>query len=798
MSTHNPLQPTETPDLTVDQDYQTLLASFAQTVWETDAQGRVGTDSPTWRAYTGQSLSEWFGEGWTAMIHPGDRNWVLDQWQQALAQHDPLNVEFRLRRSDGSWHWTNLRATPIQLSDGLVKKWLYLTIDINPKKQAEEALRESERFMQGVIRSLPLVIYLFDLVQCRNRYLSPQVAELFGYTPQQMQATNADLVTTFFHPDDWPQLWAHFARIRSNQYEGVSPIEYRINHRQRGWVWVESRDIVYARDAQGNPTLLLGTAEDITQRQAIVQALQESEKRLRLAIEATELATWEWNLETDEVYWNEQHFRLFGMEPKPNPLSPDEFFCHVHPDEQPRIKNLLEQAIAKRCVYDAEFCAVREDGSQRWMSGYGRIVEERDGKPIRLSGVMFDVNERRRAEDALKMADQRKDEFLAMLAHELRNPMSTIRSGLQLLTLTDGKEEASRATIAMMNRQTDHLVRLVDDLLDVSRIGRGKIELKKEPIELVELVRAAAQSIHFLFDEQKRHLLVQLPEFPIYLVGDATRLTQVVINLLTNGARYTEPGGNVWLSLEQEDDRNVPTDTPEWGSHASPTLGREAIIQVRDNGIGLASDKLTSIFELFVQVDNSLARSKGGLGLGLTLVKQLVDMHGGWVEALSEGLGQGSTFRIHLPTLPVAPVTESTSAGSTSHRVAAARLLVVDDNEDAALTLALLLKMKGYEVHTCNSGRSGLEAAQSLQPAAILLDISMPEMDGYETCRLLRQQSWGVGMRLIALTGYGQAEDRQRTKEVGFDGHLVKPVDLEALTKLLTNLLEKNQSNYSS
>ena len=649
------------------------------------------------------------------------------------------------------------------------------------RARIEEALHESERFMQGLIRSLPLVIYVFDLVQRRCRYLSPQVTPLFAYRVEQMQTDERTLFDSFFHPDDRPRLVAHFERIRSGQSAGEDPagvfaIAYRLNHPQRGWVWVQSRDTVYARDAEGRPTLLLGTAEDITEQRATAQAVEDSEKRLRLAIEATELGTWEWNLDTGEVYWNEQHFRLFGMEPQAQPLTAQVFMDHVHPDERERVSQLLQTAITERSVYEAEFCALREDGTTRWMSGYGRIVEEVNGQPRRMSGVMFDVNERRRAEDALRLADRRKDEFLAMLAHELRNPMSTLRSGLQILSLTDGKDETSRATIEMMTRQTDHLVRLVDDLLDVSRISRGKIELRNERVNLVDLVSLVAQSVRSLYQERGRRLHVTLPTSPIYLEGDATRLSQVVTNLLTNGVRYTGEEGEVWASVE-----------PQLGSTGQP----EAVLVVADNGIGLAADQLGAIFELFVQVDNSVARSQGGLGLGLTLVKRLVELHGGRVEAQSEGIGKGSSFRVHLPTLVMTPQPSAQPAERTSEPPTRPRILVVDDNADAALTLSMLLTLKGYQVLTRQGGQAGLEAAEALRPAAILLDIGMPGLDGYETCRLIRQQPWGQALVVIALSGYGQEEDRQRTREAGFNGHLVKPVDLEVLTKLLTDLLGK-------
>ncbi|SFE88892.1 hybrid sensor histidine kinase/response regulator [Spirosoma endophyticum] len=381
------------------------------------------------------------------------------------------------------------------------------------------------------------------------------------------------------------------------------------------------------------------------------------------------------------------------------------------------------------------------------------------------------------AAQVMQQADQRKDEFLAMLAHELRNPLATVRSGLAILAVSQEPGPMTEKAVGMMNRQVNHLVHMVDDLLDVSRISRGKIELKTERVNLVVLVQQAIESVRSLF-QQGRRLHVELPTGPIYLAGDATRLAQVVTNLLTNGARYTDEQGSVWLRLHHQDG--------------------EAILVVRDNGIGLPADQFSSIFELFTQVDNSLARSKGGLGLGLTLVKRLVELHGGRVAAQSAGLDQGSTFTVHLPTVAVVTGGTRKPIAETPGKAGVLRILVIDDNADAAMTLGMLLKLKGYEVHTRTSGRAGIEAAEQGQPEAILLDIGMPELDGYETCRQIRQQPWGQHIVVIALTGYGQEEDQQRTQAAGFDGHLVKPVDLTVLLNLMAKLLHLKQANSES
>ena len=513
---------------------------------------------------------------------------------------------------------------------------------------------------------------------------------------------------------------------------------------------------------------------DITDRKKAESALYQSEARQRAILEsANDYAIFTTDLHQCVTSWNTGAQAMFGYS-EAAILHQTVDALYNPDDRQAGIPQLEAKTAIAQGRFDNERWHARQDGSLFYGSGVVTPLRDETGAIMGLLKVMRDLTAQKRAEQALHEADQRKDEFLAMLAHELRNPMSTIRSGLQILSLTTGADEM-HTTVAMMNRQTDHLVHMVDDLLDVSRISQGKIELHTARVNLVELVKLAVESSKAQFEKQGKGLQMSLPIVPIELVGDATRLTQVVTNLLTNGARYTGEQGQVWLSLKHQQ--------------------QEAILEVRDNGIGLRADQLSTIFELFVQVDNSTARSKGGLGLGLTLVKRLVELHGGRVEARSEGLGQGSTFTVHLPTLQAAVervATPHLPEGDSSS--AAGRILVIDDNADAGFTLAMLLKLKGYETHTRTSGRAGLEASEDLQPSAILLDIGMPDLDGYATCRLIREQAWGQAVVMIALTGYGQEEDRQRTREAGFDGHLVKPVDLGALTKLLTDLLDRGSN----
>jgi CheY-like chemotaxis protein len=372
----------------------------------------------------------------------------------------------------------------------------------------------------------------------------------------------------------------------------------------------------------------------------------------------------------------------------------------------------------------------------------------------------------------LRDQDRRKDEFLATLAHELRNPLAPIRNALQILKMPRLDTMTVARSREMMERQVHQLVRLVDDLLDVSRVMRGKIELRKEKLELATVVARAVETVQPLIEAQGHELTVSLPPESLSLEADPVRLAQVVGNLLTNAAKYPEANGRIWLTAQRE--------------------GDDVVLVVRDTGIGIAPDMLPHIFELFVQVDHASTRSQGGLGIGLTLVKNLVGMHDGTVEAHSAGLGRGSQFVVRLPLMLQTHGEEIENEKGQQQRGPALssghRLLVVDDNRDAAESLAMLVRLQGHEVRVAHDGIAALEMVKNYRPALVFLDIGMPKMDGYELARRLRQQPGLEHVRLAALTGWGQQEDRRRTAEAGFDHHLVKPLEPEALERLLADL----------
>lgn len=370
----------------------------------------------------------------------------------------------------------------------------------------------------------------------------------------------------------------------------------------------------------------------------------------------------------------------------------------------------------------------------------------------------------------LREADRRKDDFLATLSHELRNPLSPIRAGIHILRLPDGLAQAP-TVLPMMERQLQHLTRLLDDLLDASRIARGKFALQMEAVDLAEVVQAAVESSRALMDQMRHELAVSLPSEPVGVEGDPVRLAQVFSNLLGNAAKYTPPGGRIAL--------------------AATRLGGEVEVVVSDNGVGIAREHLASIFDPFTQVDGRASAAQGGMGIGLALVKGLVALHGGAIEARSDGPGRGSEFRIRLPVGPVpAPATVAAPPAERIERRSAERqrVLVVDDNPDVAATLSTVAQLLGHEVRVAHSGEDALALAGTFRPQTVLLDLGMPGIDGYDVCRRIRAEPWGREATMVAVTGWGQEEDRRLTAASGFDAHLVKPVAPGTLVELLGDL----------
>ena len=504
------------------------------------------------------------------------------------------------------------------------------------------------------------------------------------------------------------------------------------------------------------------TTKDVTEQIRSERALRESENRFRALTTAGQVV---YRMNADWTELRELDGRGFLKDAD----SPRSFWLedYIPADEQERVHAAVLEAIRTGSVYELEHRVRRIDGSDGWTLSRAVPIHDAQGRVVEWIGAASDITERKAAEEKLRESDRRKDEFLAMLAHELRNPIAPISAAAALLQRVELDEALVRRTSQIIARQVGHMTALIDDLLDVSRVTRGLVELERVPLDLREVLQDAVEQVSPLVQARRHALALELPSQATLVLGDKKRLVQVVANLLNNAAKYTPEGGRLALRAGAQ--------------------GGRACIEVVDNGIGMAPELTGRVFELFAQAERSADRSLGGLGLGLALVKSLVELHGGTVGCESAGLGQGSCFFACLPCLAgEAPLQDAQeNAPAAAQGLAPLRVLVVDDNIDAAVMLAMLLEVAGHEVMVEHDARAALARAHAAGPQVCLLDIGLPEMDGKELARRLRADAATRDAILVAVTGYGQDSDREQIMAAGFDHHLVKPVDMERLEAIL-------------
>jgi signal transduction histidine kinase/DNA-binding response OmpR family regulator len=517
--------------------------------------------------------------------------------------------------------------------------------------------------------------------------------------------------------------------------------------------------------------------EAIREHERQAAELTAQDEKLRFALSAGRLGSWELDVERQELTCSEICKAIYGRAID-QPFTYAELYESIHPEDREGVRAAIAHCLATSNPYDVEYRVVWSNGETHWLMARGRAVYDAQLKPIRMVGVSLDVTERERLDEALRrsqlelaaqadqlrMADRRKDEFLATLAHELRNPLAPISTGLSLLS-ESSDPEVSRRTLGVMQRQVRHMVRLIDDLLDVSRITMGKLELKRERIAVAAVVEAGIEGSQPNLQRGQHRLRLDLTDEPLFLDADHTRIAQVISNLLNNSSKYTANEGTIELSVRRE--------------------GEDVVIAVRDNGLGIPPERLDDIFQMFGQVNRALDRSHGGLGIGLALVRRLVEMHGGTVVADSAGPNRGSTFIVRLPLAKGLPTAVEGSTVRRASKLGEKRVLVVDDNDDAAEMLALMLQQDGYTTAIAHDGPAAIDAAHALTPDIVILDIGLPGISGYEVAEQLRADMSLAQTALIALTGWGAPEDRRKALAAGFDVHLTKPVTAEDLHEAL-------------
>ena len=515
--------------------------------------------------------------------------------------------------------------------------------------------------------------------------------------------------------------------------------------------------------AVDNGRLYQAAQQEIERRKAVEEALRRSDRVYRAIGDSIDFGIWICDPDGRNTFASKSFLELVGMTQEQ--CSQFGWASALHPDEAAATVSSWQACVREGGTWNREYRFLGVDGQYHPVLARGGPVRDDQGRILCWAGINLDIGDIKQAEQALVEADRRKDEFLAILAHELRNPLAPMRYALAIARQPSRTAEQQRQAEDVIDRQLKHMSRLLDDLLDVSRITHGTLELRRSQIDLTSIVATAIEAARPLIDAKRHELTLELPIQTLRVDADLVRLSQVFANLLINAAKYTDAGGKIQLRAWQEDG--------------------QVAVSVRDNGIGIAPEMMPRLFRLFSQARTALERSEGGLGIGLALVKGVVALHGGSVQARSDGPHLGSEFTVRLPLSPARPVEVAHAVDGTQVNGTRLRMLVADDNRDNAETCAMLLRLRGHEVHTAYGGRIAFDLAQRVQPQVLLLDIGMPELNGYELARRIRGETWGQSMVLVAITGWGQQEDKERALAAGFNHHITKPIELGQLDAVL-------------
>jgi PAS domain S-box-containing protein len=684
-----------------------------------------------------------------------------DASREALATGVAGQVEHRDVGPEGTRRFID-RLVPEFDADGHVVSLLGISADITRRKRSEDDLL---RF-QAMSDSSSEVCFCADAETGRLTQVNRRAGAVLGFTDEELMRQGlADLHENF----DLEK----FRELGRDLSAKKLVVPYETNFLRKDgtrlpvevtWNWLEF---------DGRPHLC-GVARDLRERQQVEQKLRVSRERLDMVVQSTGLGLWYCDLPFSQLDWSDRCKELFGLSPDVV-VTIDTFYERLHPDDRQRTREAIEHSIQAGAPFDLDYRTVSPEGRVRWIHAIGRCFFSPTGVPERFDGITVEATERKRVEEQLQEADRRKNEFLALLSHELRNPLAAIRNALYLLDPRGTEDPSLREAWEMLDRQSSVLASLVDDLLDVFRITHQKVSLHREHLDLVHLARLAVGDLQSALEHQGLTIGGEFPASPVWVVADKTRLTQVLMNVLNNAAKYTRPGGQVRVAVTA--DREA----------------RRALLLVKDTGVGIAPEMLPHVFDAFCQGELGLARTQGGLGLGLALVKGLVELHGGTVSVASAGVGLGSTFTVALP-LSSAPHGQNAAARPRPPVALPPppgrklRILIIEDNRDTARSLRTLLQRYGHEVEMAHDGVAGVERSLAWKPDVVLCDLGLPELDGYQVAQALRADPRTVGTRLIAVSGYGLEDDRRRTTEAGFDLHLIKPVDPSELQRLLSVL----------
>ena len=748
------------------------LQSIGDGVITTDTKGCVTYINGVAAALTGWSLDEAVGQPLERVfniVNEVSRKVVENPSTKALREGVVVGLANHtiLIKKDGTECPIDDSAAPIRNEEGHVSGCVLIFRDVTAQRLAERDKANqlhTARLLASIVESSNDAIIRKSLNGTIESW-NAAAEQLFGYTAEQAVGQHISIVIP-------PERLADEDKIIASLKLGKRIQHYETERvRSDGKRIIVSLTISPIKDESGNVVGASKIVRDITakkraetDRQMFVTLVENSTDFIGIC-----------DLEGVPFFVNRAGLEMVGLESieEAKRTAVRDFFF---PEDQAKLMDeffpgVLEQGHGEIEVRFRNF----KTGEARWMAYKVVALTDSADEPVAFATVSQDVTERKQLADDLRRlaadlseADRRKNEFLATLAHELRNPLAPMSNMLEVVKRANGDWEVLKQAHETLERQLGQMVRLVDDLLDLNRVTHDRLELRRSEVELSSVIQQAVEVARPLVDSAGHHLSVDLPDEPVYLDADRDRLAQLFGNLLNNSCKYTKPGGVVSLSAQH--------------------VGDEVVVAVKDNGAGIPAEKLESIFDMFMQVDRTSERSQGGLGIGLTLVKRLTEMHGGSIEARSDGEGQGSEFIVRLPILNRPVVAEESSSRLASDPQAQRRVLIVDDNLDSAESLAMLLEITGNKTYMAHDGLEALEQIEKYRPEVVLLDIGLPRVDGHEVCRRVREKSWGKDIVVIALTGWGQDDDRRKSEEAGFNGHLVKPVDYDKLLELLAAL----------
>ena len=702
----------------------------------------------------GYPPAELLDKTWQDITHPDDLTADLTLGQRVLAgELTHYTIDKRYIRKDGAEVWVNLFSNFVLDEQGGPVQGVGIAIDISERKRALAELRQSRERLLLAKTASGLGTFDWDLAADAIRW-DERTHELWGTDPNE--PVNYEVFESGLHPDDRARVLDIVKRSTDPASDGIYRVTYRVVSRRDGATRsIEANGKVHF--LAGKAVRMIGVVFDVTERALADENLRVSERRFRELANTIDQFAWTCDELGSATWYNKRWYEYTGATFEQ--MRGDGWRSVHHPDHVERVAAGLRESLRSGQSWEDTFPLRGKDGRFRWFLSRAVPIRDETGAVVRWFGTNTDVTEQRELQEALERADRRKDEFLAMLAHELRNPVAPIASAAEVLArvLEDDKP---RRMADIIRRQAGQLGRLLDDLLDVARITQGRIELRRERVALQACVELAMETAEPLLRAKRHRMNVTLAPVPLAVYVDKVRVAQCLTNLLSNAAKYTDPGGEIRIDCRM--------------------CGTDALIEVADNGIGIGAEFVPHMFELFAQSERGLDRAQGGLGIGLSVCKRLIEMHGGSVSASSAGAGRGAAFTVRLP---MAADVDASTAGTAPGPNAARRVLIVDDNDDAAQSLSLLLDIAGHRTLAVNSGRAALEVFGTFAPQVALLDIGLPDTSGYDVAQRLRALAPQV--RLVAISGYGQPEDRARSALAGFDAHLVKPIDLDMLLHAL-------------